>query len=182
MMPERKVRMDLEIKYERGSMVIHLEEFMNCHGTSKVRKLVKIIRSSYTPECEDKIRGYAEQEIEQFESRQVENARYIIGYKQKVTFAEQQVNHTKQEIERVTRDLKYYQALRDSHRKNTKVWKSCNEELKKQRERLKEPKDRLKEQKAELQHFKNLLRSRQSNFDRNVRNKEFYKKVLQIIT
>ena len=79
-------------------------------------------------------------------------------------------------------DLKNYQVLRDSHRKNTKIWKNCNADVKKQRERLKEPRKRLTEQKAELQHFKNVLRSRQSDFDKNIRNKEFYKKVLENIT
>ncbi len=66
-MPGRKVWMDLEIKYEHGSMVIHLEKFLDCRSISKVKKLVKIIRNSFTPECEDKIREYVEQEIEQFE-------------------------------------------------------------------------------------------------------------------
>ena len=53
--------MDLEIKYEHGSMTIHLEEFLNCRSISKVRKLVKIIRSSYTPECEQQIKEFLQE-------------------------------------------------------------------------------------------------------------------------
>lgn len=41
---------DLEIKYDRGVMVIHLEEFLACRSISKVRKLLKIIQRSRTPE------------------------------------------------------------------------------------------------------------------------------------
>lgn len=89
--------MDLEIKYEHGSMVIHLENFLDCRNISKVKKLVKI-KNSFTPECEDKIREY----VEQF--------------------------------------------------------------------------------RQEMREIKVLLRSWQSVSDKNIRIKEFYKKVLQIIT
>ena len=85
--------MDLEIKYEHGSMVIHLENFLDCRNISKVKKLVKIIRNSFTPECEDKIREYVEQEIEQFEPKQQENQRYIIGYTEKVKFCQKQLDN-----------------------------------------------------------------------------------------
>ena len=44
--------MDLEIRYENGSMTVHLEEFLNIRSIAKVRKLLKLIRSSFTPECE----------------------------------------------------------------------------------------------------------------------------------
>ena len=69
--------MDLEIKYEHGSMTIHLEEFLNCRSISKVRKLVKIIRSSYTPECEQQIKEFLQEWVEQYELRQKENSLYI---------------------------------------------------------------------------------------------------------
>lgn len=71
--------MDIEIRYENGSMTVHLDEFMTCRSISKVRELVKIIRKSSTPECENAIREYIEQEIEQFEPKQKENAKYIVG-------------------------------------------------------------------------------------------------------
>lgn len=174
--------MDLEIRYEHGSMTVHLEEFLSMRSISKVRKLLKIIRCSYTPECEQQLKEFVQEQIEQCEPKQQENQKYIIEYRQKAAFAEQQVKRTQLEIERLTMNLKKYQVLRDSHRKNTKIWKNCNTDVKKQREMLKEPRKRLKEQKAELQHFKNVLRSRQYDFDKNIRNKEFYKKVLKIIT
>ena len=138
--------MDLEIRYENGSMTVHLEEFLNIRSITKVRKLLKLIRSSFNPECE------------------------------------QQIRQTKHCISQIQTGVKNSQLLRDSHRKNTKVWKDRNADVKKYRERLKEPRNTLKEQKKELKELKFLLRSRQQSFDRNIRNKDFYKKVLENIT
>ncbi len=154
MMPERKVLMDLKIKYENGSMVIHLENFLNCHSISKVRKLVKIIRSSFTPECEGIIREYVEQEIEQFEPRQQEISKYIIGYQQKIDYSD--------------RGIYTASTYRSRYKKGSEPWKYHNEKLKQFREENKE--------------LKAALRSRQSEYDKNIKNKDFYKKVLEIIT
>lgn len=146
--------MDLKIKYENGSMIIHLENFLNCHNISKVKKLVKIIRSSFTPECESIIREYIEQENEQFEPRQQENSKYIIGYTEKVKFCQTQLDNCT--------------ANRNRYKKNSDGWKYYNHHVKQFRQELKE--------------IKSLLRSCQSDYDTNIRNKDFYKKVLEIIT
>lgn len=151
--------MDLEIKYERGSMVIHLEKFLDCRSISKVKKLVKIIRNSFTPECEDKIREYVEQEIEQFEPKQQENQRYIIGYTEKVKFCQKQLDNALHN--------------RNQYKKSTPLHKSDGWE---------HYNAYVKQFRQEMREIKALLRSRQSDFDKNIRNKEFYKKVLQIIT
>lgn len=151
--------MDLEIKYEHGSMDIHLENFLDCRNISKVKKLVKIIRNSFTPECEDKIREYVEQEIEQFEPKQQENQRYIIGYTEKVKFCQKQLDNA------------LYN--RSQYKKSTPLHKSDGWE---------HYNAYVKQFRQEMREIKALLRSRQSDFDKNIRNKEFYKKVLQIIT
>nr|DAQ34771.1 MAG TPA: hypothetical protein [Caudoviricetes sp.] len=146
--------MDLEIKYEHGSMVIHLEKFLDCRNISKVRKLVKIIRSSFTPECEEQIKEYVQQEIEQFEQNQKENAKYIIGYTEKVKFCQKQLDNCIYNRER--------------YKQNSEGWKHYN--------------DFVKQYRQELKELKTLLRSRQTVFDKNIKNKEFYRKVLEIIT
>lgn len=174
--------MDLEIKYENGSMTVHLEEFLSERRIAKVRKLLKVIRSSFTPECEQQMKEFIQEQAEQFEQVQKEHSIYIEGYTQKVKYAEQQIRQTQHIISQIQTGVKNLQLLRDSHRKNTKVWKNRNADLKKQRERLKEPRNTLKEQKKELKELKFLLRSRQQSFDRNIRNKDFYKKVMQEIT
>lgn len=174
--------MDLEIKYENGSMTVHLEEFLNDRSITKVRKLLKVIRSSFNPECEQQMKEFIQEQTEQFEQVQKEHSIYIEGYTQKVKYAEQQIMQTKHRISQIQVDVAKLQFIRDSHRKNTKVWKDCNADVKKQRERLKEPRTTLKAQNEELKELKALLRSRQQSFDRNIRNKEFYKKVMQEIT
>ena len=63
-----------------------------------------------------------------------------------------------------------------------KGYKENNADVKKYRERLKEPRTTLKEQNEELRNLKTRLWKRQKAFDCNVRNKEFYKKVMQEIT
>ena len=146
--------MDLKIKYENGSITVHLENFLNCHSISKVKKLVKIIRSSFTPECEGTIREYIEQEIEQFEPRQREISKYIIGYTEKVKFCQAQLGNCT--------------ANRDKYKRNSDGWKHYNNHVKQFRQELKE--------------MQSSLRSRQSEYDRNIRNKDFYKKALEIIT
>lgn len=75
--------MDLEIRYENGSMTVHLEEFLSERRIAKVRKLLKVIRSSFTPECEQQMKEFIQEQTEQFEQVQKEHSIYIEGYTQK---------------------------------------------------------------------------------------------------
>lgn len=135
-----------------------------------------------TPVCEQQMKEFIQEQTEQFEQVQKEHSIYIEGYTQKVKYAEQQIRQTKHRISQIQTGVKNSQLLRDSHRKNTKVWKDRNADVKKYRERLKEPRTTLKEQNEELRNLKTRLWKRQKAFDCNVRNKEFYKKVMQEIT
>lgn len=146
--------MDLKIKYANGSMTVHLENFLNCRSISKVNKLVRIIRSSFTPECEDRIREYVEQEIEQFEPKQRENSKYIVGYTEKVKFCQVQLDNCI--------------ANRNKYKRNSDGWKHYNRFVNQFRQELKE--------------IKSSLRSRRSDYDTNIRNRDFYRKVLEIIS
>lgn len=123
--------MDLEIRYENGSMTVHLEEFLNIRSIAKVRKLLKLIRSSFTPECEQQIKEFVQEQAEQFEQVQKEHSIYIEGYTQKIRYAEQQIRQTQHIISQIQTGVKNSQLLRDSHRKNTKVWKNRNADVKK---------------------------------------------------
>ena len=49
---------DITIKYDHGQMLIHLDNFLSDGKIAKVRKLLKLIRQSYTPECEEQIKEY----------------------------------------------------------------------------------------------------------------------------
>ena len=56
----------------------------------------------------------------------------------------------------------------ERYKRNSEGWKHYN--------------DFVKQYRQELKELKTLLRSRQTVFDKNIKNKEFYRKVLEIIT
>lgn len=150
--------MDLEIRYEGGLMTVHLEEFLSCRSITKVRKLLKVIRSSFTPECEQQMKGFILNWLEQFEQKQLKNERYITGYEEKVKFCQRQLDNA------------LYN--RNQYKKSTPLhksdgWEHYNEDVKRLRQ--------------ELREIKAMLRSWRHNFDNNARNKEFYKTVLENI-
>lgn len=150
--------MDLEIRYEGGLMTVHLEEFLSCRSITKVRKLLKVIRSSFTPECEQQMKGFILNWLEQFEQKQLKNERYITGYEEKVKFCQRQLDNA------------LYN--RNQYKKSTPLhksdgWEHYNEDVKRLRQ--------------ELREIKAMLRSWRHDFDNNARNKEFYKTVLENI-
>lgn len=150
--------MDLEIRYEGGSMTVHLEEFLSCRSITKVRKLLKVIRSSFTPECEWQMKEFILNWLERFEQKQLENERYITGYEEKVKFCQRQLDNA------------LYN--RNQYKKSTPLhksdgWEHYNEDVKQLRQ--------------ELREIKALLHSWRHNFNNNTRNKEFYKIVLENI-
>ncbi|MFI3236792.1 MAG: hypothetical protein R3Y47_02040 [Lachnospiraceae bacterium] len=144
--------MDLEIKYKQGTMVVHLEEFLDYRNISKVRKLMCIIRSSYTPDEELKIKNYVQYEIEHFEQKQLELSRCIDGCEQKIRYNE--------------RCIYTASTYRSRYKKNTEAWKYHNEDLKKFR--------------VEHKELKAQLRYSMQQYNRNIRNREFYKKIVEI--
>ena len=146
--------MDIYIRWYKGSMVIRLEAFLSWRNISKVKKLLVIIWTSDTPECENQIRGFIEQELEQYEPRQKENRRYIIGYESKVNFLQKQIENC--------------MCNRDKFKRKSDGWEHYNSHLKTFR-------DELREIKAELRKY-------QKQFSQNEKNKEFYMKVLEVMS
>lgn len=146
--------MEIRIKWYNGSMIIDLEKFLSCRSITKVKKLVNIIRDSHTPECEGQIREFIEQELEQYEPRQKEVSRYITGYTEKVKFCEKQLNNCI--------------SNRDRFKRKSDGWEHYNSHVKAFR-------DELKEMKA-------ALRTHQRKSDNEKKNRDFYMKVLEIIT
>lgn len=150
--------MYLEIRYENGSMIVNVEEFLNMRSVAKVRKLLKLIRDSFTPECEQQIKGFVQDWIEQSEQRQLEIARYITGYEQKLVCCQAQL-----------RDALY---TRDGYKRSTprhksEGWDKWNDEVKACRK--------------ELAEVKTQLRSYRRSGNNGIRDREFYKWVLENI-
>lgn len=146
--------MEIYIKWYKGSMVISLEAFLSCRSITKVKKLLTIIRTSNTPECEGQIKAFIEQELEQYEPRQKENQRYIVGYESKVNFLQKQIENCMDS--------------RDRFKPKSDGWKHYNSHVKTFR-------DELREIKVELRKY-------QKQFSQNEKNKEFYMKVLEVMS
>lgn len=115
--------MDLQIKYKNGSMTVHLKEFLGMRKITKVRKLVKLIKESYTPEELGKIQEYIEQFNSTYAILQKTTQQEIAGYSSKVRFCETQI----------TRCM----TARDSCRKQSENWVTFNDNLKEHRRELK---------------------------------------------
>lgn len=146
--------MDLYIKYNNGSMMVHLDAFLNCRSIGRVKKLVKLIQQSYNPNTLDDMKRFIEQELEQFEPRMKEDASYYVGYKFKLKDYQKQLGTCL--------------LHRDYCKKNTEQWKKYNELVKQNRQEIKETKSQMKQ--------------RRSDFDTCVKNKVFYEKVLETIS
>lgn len=146
--------MDLNIKYRNGSMVVHLEEFLSSRSITKVRKLIRLIQESDTPDEINKVQNYIEQELEQVDLRAKENEKYIVGYTEKVKFCQTQSDNCIHN--------------RSGFQKNSSGWKHYNEYVKQYRQ--------------ELREIKAQLSSRKSDFNNCIRNKPFYQKCIEIIS
>ena len=145
--------MIIEIKYFTGKMTVHVEQFLNYQGISKFKKLIYLIRSSATPECEDQIKEYIELETEQFKPGLDECQRYIVGLTSKITFAQKQVENA------------IYN--RDQYRKNTENWKDAQGHVKCARE--------------EVRMLKLALRNKEAEKRQIYRNAELFSKLLNFL-
>ena len=146
--------MDLKIKYKNGSMVVHLEEFLNCRNITKVRKLVKLIHQSVNPDDVGKIRMYIEQQLEKFEPRIKEDDLYIAGYIPKLKFSKRQLEKSI--------------CIRSRFKRNSVDWMQYSKLIKECRE--------------EIRELKAQIRNRESDRNDCIRNKIFYEKVLETIS
>lgn len=144
---------DLEIKYDHGVMVIHLEEFFGCRSISRVRKLVKVIQRSHTPELIE--------QMQQDVKEGVENADAAARIAAKNT-----VNLTEKK-KALERDVIVYKDMRSKFKKSQKGWDKYNELLKCDRE--------------ELKATKQTLNSETQTFSECIKNKVFYEKLLSEI-
>lgn len=145
--------MDLQIKYDNGSMVVHLEEFLGCRNITKFKKLVKLIQQSYTPDEINKILNHIEQFNENYELDQKVTQQKIVGYSEKVRFCERQINSCT-----VTRDL---------YKKKSENWVTFN--------------DVLKERREELKQMQQLLRTEKQAFVKRQKDKAFFDKCSNVL-
>lgn len=145
--------MDLEIKYNNGTMTVHLEEFLKCRKINKFKKLVRLIQQSYTPDELNKILNHIEQFNDTYEFDQNVTKQKIAGYSGKVKFCEMQ-------IARCT-------SARNSYRKQSENWVTFN--------------DNLKEHQKELKEMKSFLRKAQKEYTDRQKDKVFLNDCLNVL-
>lgn len=141
---------DLTIRYDNGQMVIHLEEFLACRNISKVRKLLKIIARSDTPEMTEQIQSHIEHRIKGLDDVGKISANQYVKFVETVKQVEQEVNRLVQ--------------LRSRYKKKSDEWTHYNDRVKERRERLREVKASMRNSKKE--------------FDDMIRDKKFFEKLL----
>jgi hypothetical protein len=141
---------DLTIRYDNGQMIIHLEEFLACRNISKVRKLLKIIARSDTPEMTEQIQSHIEHRIKGLDDVGKISANQYVKFVETVKQVEQEVNRLVQ--------------LRSRYKKKSDEWTHYNDMVKESRERLREVKASMRNSKKE--------------FDDMIRDKKFFEKLL----
>lgn len=151
---------DLEIKWSdcwnsnnRGHMTIHLGVFMDEMKVSDLKKLLKIIRSSDTPDEEQKIKEYCLFFTENRDEGVQEIQKRIMGYEQKVHFCEQQV-----------KELVEY---RDKFKKRSAEYKAAS--------------DKVKSAKNDLSLMKMHLSNAKANLNKYNRETVFLNKCLELL-
>lgn len=145
--------MELKIKYHNGEMVILIDSFLNMRNITKFKKLLKIIDTSYTPEARDVLKDYITNYLATVDTRLKEYANE--GVTARTEYKEQQIL------------LETLVKSRDIYKKKSREYKYFAEKVKKQRERIR--------------HLKAVWKSQESYFNNTLKNKEFYKKCLDLL-
>lgn len=144
---------DLRIENDRGKMIIHLEEFLSCRSISKVKKLLKIIQRSYTPEVADQMRWHIENRVNGLDALMKVSANQCV--------------RLKEEVSNIQNDVNVWKSQRDRNTKNSSPYKYYNDKLKVSREKLRDAKKSLNTVKCE--------------FDNHAKDKVFFEKLLSEI-
>ena len=149
---------DITIKYDHGQMLIHLDNFLSDGKIAKVRKLLKLIRQSYTPECEEQIKEYLQCVVDKdkFHNNQMKLAGKITNIESNIYILEKR--------------LKAATINRNAFKKSTPIRK--NEDWEKWNEQVNDCRESLKESKK-------LLAVVNREYKQNIKNRAFFKKVMQ---
>lgn len=145
--------MNLEIKYNSGTMIVHLEEFLKCRSITKFRKLVKLIGQSFFPDEVTKIIDYIEEFNSMYDAEQKMTEGKIAAYSHKIGFCEKRID--------------YYTRLKDSCKKQSENWITFN--------------DNVKEYREELKQMRCLLGNVEREYKDRARDKEFFNKCSKVL-
>ncbi len=141
---------DLTIRYDNGIMCVHLEEFLSCRSVSKVRKILKMIDQSYTPEAAEQIQKHIEYRMKGLDEIAKISANQYVRFGEIVKRTEQEVNT--------------WVHWRSQYKKSSKGYEHYNDNVKESREKLRLAKADMRRSKKE--------------FDDAVKDKIFFEKLL----
>lgn len=130
---------DLEIRYDNGVMIVHLEEFLSCRSLGKVKKLLKIIQQSYTPTLADQIRQHIRDRVSGIDGLAKISANQVVRFTE--------------EVKKIERDIEVWKYQRSRFKKSERGWQHYNDNLKKSREELRTVKSSLNTVKREFNNY-----------------------------
>ncbi len=140
--------LDFKGKWDSYHMVIDLTKFMETRSITRMRKLVKYIRESDTPEELNKISDWIQDFLGSYESDQKDRKRLIDSYVRKVKFLEIELNN-----DLYLRDnLQHYIAFR----KVNPDYAEANERVKAVRGGLKRTKEQIRYTEREYSHCERM--------------------------
>jgi len=137
----------------KGKIEIIIQWFLDGQPITKIKKLLKVIRTSQNPEAELVIADYCRQWLSKYETEQKMLANKYVDSKEKA--------------KKIESDIVYDQRIMGRCSKNTELYKKYAE--------------LLKSKKEELAIANTAVRSSLSEFNRNQKSKSKYEKILAFI-
>lgn len=150
--------------YGKGKMQVDTNAFLLMRNTAKVRKLLKIIRESDTPEQEKVLK----EQIEQFLST---TGGVKKAYATKAVDWGTKAAEERQKLEKIQSELERVAAHRNTQKRNSSPWKYWNEQMKEVKSRVKQQKEKVRFAESQKRDYINNLKTIQ-------RNEAFCKKLL----
>lgn len=141
----------MNVRYNggKGRMTINLPEYLDCQTLTNIRRLIKVVETSDTPEELEKLHSYVEAELQQIDRRMKEAANKAVDARTKAKELQPELNK-----------LVY---ARNRYKKNSPPYKELMEKVKDMRERI------------ALQN--SVYRCQKSEVSRLQRNKEKFNKL-----
>lgn len=141
----------MNVRYNggKGRMTINLPEYLDCQTLTNIRRLIKVVETSDTPEELEKLHNYVEAELQQIDRRMKEAANKVVDARTKAKELQPELNK-----------LVY---ARNRYKKNSPPYKELMEKVKDMRERI------------ALQN--SVYRCQKSEVSRLQRNKEKFNKL-----
>lgn len=114
----------MNVRYNggKGRMTINLPEYLDCQTLTNIRRLIKVVETSDTPEELEKLHNYVEAELQQIDRRMKEAANKAVDARTKA-----------KELQPELDKLVY---ARNRYKKNSPPYKELMEKVKDMRERI----------------------------------------------